>query len=56
MKLTCQSPELGYAEECEEQATKTIKVDGEKYEVCQDCYDTADTYRMARWADYYRNR
>jgi hypothetical protein len=54
--MLCRGDELGYGDDCKNPAVKTIKVDGEVYVVCQDCYDEADAYRMARWQDYYRNR
>ena len=54
---TCQGETLGYADECEAQATHTIKVeDGERYGVCDECYDTASEYRYAAWAAYYHSR
>jgi hypothetical protein len=52
----CRGDELGYSDECDELATQTIKVDGEQFQVCDECYETADAYRTARWEHYYNNR
>lgn len=54
--MECAGPELGYAEECDNSTSHTIKVDGEKYQLCDECYDTADEYRYAAWAAYYHSR
>lgn len=53
-KDTCEAQDLLH-KDCEGIASHTVKVDGEKYRVCEECYEDLDTIRMAQWESYYRS-
>jgi len=56
-QTACNGEEYGYAViECENPATTSVKVDGEKVALCDDCYEGADALRTEMWEGAYRNR